>query len=105
MEAWMRETLIILPTDDAVHAAEVLALVRQRFGNRVLVVAEADAPRVATIHGSVIVAPGEVVADVPTGLTETEQFGIAAWNARGEIEKKVRPGDGHSWDATGFEAP
>lgn len=101
----MLETLIILPREYSVAAAEALASVRQRFGDRVLIVSSDDEHRFRAIPGVSLIASGDQVMDLPPGLSETEELGIATWNIRREVANKSRPGDGLRWDATGFEAP
>ncbi len=75
-------------------------------------------PRVLVVEGdrdfaaAITEMPGVELATtepVPQGvvdrLTEVEAAQVAAWNSRLRQDKKVRPGDGLSWDAEGFEPP
>lgn len=77
----------------------------------------------AQTMGRVVVAPGDPApvaasdlvrifsaderpgADDVADLTPAERLFVDAWRARLDEGTKVRPGDGLSWDATGFQPP
>jgi len=99
----MSEQLIILSKGRTAAELESVAAVRQRFGDRVFVVAIDDAGGLHALGA--VFANGSEASHAETDLTQTEQMGIDAWNARPALAKKKRPGEGLSWDAEGFEAP
>src|SRR2546425_2550300 len=112
-EADAQQGLIVLDAaqlPDTMRASERVedrgGHVLHRYGTRILISnlpaqatkAFAGAPGVVRQHTG-------VVADVPSGLSETEGLGVNAWNlrqSRGFIgAKDRRPHDGLRWDATG----
>lgn len=101
----MDDALVILSDVDRLPAIETAARVRQRYGERVLVVAAETAPRLLGLAGATVFLPGTAGAEPPPHASEIERMGVEAWNARVASAGKSRPGDGLSWDAPGFEAP
>ena len=96
---------MILGGGSAPADVEARAQVRQRYGDRVLVVAT-DAPERLRALADVSIFRAGTKAPEPAGdFSETEKMGIAAWNARDAMLKKQRPGEGLPWDAKGFKAP
>jgi len=101
----MQETLVILNRGRTVSEIEPLAQVLQRYGDRVLVVATDNAGALRALGEVQVVESGKQAPAQEDGLNETEQMGIAAWNARGDFAKKKRRGDGLPWDTPGFDPP
>lgn len=101
----MEEALVVVA--DAVAAAAVAAVapIRQRYGERVLIVAADAAERIRRVAGASLFLSGAAAALPPPDASETEQIGVDAWNARVASQGKQRPGDGLPWDTPGFEAP
>lgn len=97
------DSLLILDPGRDVAEVEVLAPVRQRYGDRVVIVGAAAAAALAGLGR--LVAAGEVAPEPGSAFSETERMGILAWNARADVAAKQRPGDGLSWDTPGFEPP
>lgn len=98
----MAESLLILAPGTSVAEVEATGQLRQRFGDRVVVIAGEPG---ALAGLGVLVADGETAPDPGPGFTETEAMGIHAWNARSEMAGKSRPGEGLAWDSPGFDAP
>lgn len=99
----MTESLLILDAGHSIADVEAVAPIRQRYGNRVLVVGTADTAALARLGR--VVAAGEAAPEPGPEFDETEQMGIHAWNARPELATKQRPGEGLAWDTPGFEPP
>jgi len=99
----MTESLLILAPGRSAAEAEALAVVRQRYGERVLVVEGGVPERLAAL--GTVVPSGSAAAEPSTDFSETERLGILAWNARLDLATKTRRGDGQPWDAEGFEPP
>lgn len=99
----MPDALLILSRGRTVADVEALATVRQRYGDRVLVVSS-DAPGALAGLGTLLPA-GQTGAVADDGFTTTETMGIDAWNLRQGFEGKQRPGDGLPWDAVGKAPP
>lgn len=101
----MTEMLLILGRGRTLADIEARVQVRQRYGDRVLVVSTDVPDRLHGLDGVKIFGSG-VTAPEPAGdFSETEKLGIAAWNARDAIAKKKRLGEGLAWDVKGFKAP
>jgi CO dehydrogenase nickel-insertion accessory protein CooC1 len=100
-----QESLVILGKGVAAATVEALVRVHQRFGERVLFIHADDESRLQSLHGIEVVPSGSQTAVPSTGFTETEKMGLAVWNARGDMEQKVRRSDGLAWDTPDFEAP
>ncbi|MBC9034847.1 hypothetical protein IAG41_20850 [Sphingomonas sp. JC676] len=99
----MGEMLIILAKGRTAAELEGLATVRQRYGDRVFVVAAAEPAPLGAL-GDVFPADSKA-PESDESLSTTEQLGISAWNAREDLANKQRPGEGLDWDSEGFEAP
>ena len=82
-----------------------MAQIRQRYGDRVLVVTTDTPDRLAGLAGVTLVTAHGAAPEGGDDFTETERMGLAAWNARAAFATKVRPGDGLPWDTKGFAAP
>lgn len=99
----MAEYLLILDAGHGIAEVEGVAPIRQRYGNRVLVVDAASTAAIARLGR--VVAAGEPAPEPPPDFDITEQMGIHAWNARPDLATKQRPGEGLAWDTPGFDAP
>lgn len=99
----MSESLLILAPGRRAAEAEALATVRQRYGERVLVVEGGASERLTGL--GTLVPSGSAAAEPGAEFSETERLGILAWNARREMATKSRRGEGLPWDAEGFEPP
>lgn len=98
----MAESLLILAPGTSVAQVEATGRLRQRFGDRVVVI-DGDPGPLAGL--GLVVADGQQAPEPGVGFTETEQMGILAWNARADMAGKSRPGEGLAWDSPGFDAP
>lgn len=101
----MQETLVILNKGRTIADVESLAKVLQRYGDRVLVVSTNNAGALRALSDVHVVEAGKRAPAQQEGLSETEQMGVEAWNARDDIANKKRRGDGLSWDTPGFDPP
>lgn len=74
---------------------------------RLIVVAadRGDIEQLRTAPGIVAVIEDAIPTNVLESLSEAERLYADAWEARRQMGKKRRPGDGLSWDAEGFEPP
>jgi len=102
-----RELLVILEGDapDAALAhLRSVADVTQVLAPRLALVRadEASTTRAEQIAG-VLGVYDDTPPELPHDLTSSELLFISAWAQRAEA--KVRPGEGLSWDAPGFEPP
>jgi hypothetical protein len=102
-----REFLVILDPRDAGAALAALrsaAAVTQVFAPRLAIVqVNADAvERLASIRG-VVSVHADALLELPPDFTTLERTFAEAWALR--RRPKVRPGDGESWDAPGYQPP
>ncbi len=98
----MSESLLILAPGRTAAEAEAVAAVRQRYGERVLVVDDGGAELAGL---GTLIPTGSAAPEPGDGFSETERLGILAWNARPALATKTRRGDGLAWDSDGFDPP
>lgn len=101
----MEDALVILDHPGLLADVEATGGVRQRYGDRVLIVSGDAAARLGRVGGARVIAAGAPVADPPGDLSDIERIGVDAWNARVATPEKARRGEGLPWDAKGFEPP
>ena len=75
------------------------------MADRVLVVSTDNVGGLRALGDVYVVEAGKRAPAQQEGLSETEQMGVEAWNARDDIANKKRRGDGLSWDTPGFDPP
>jgi hypothetical protein len=105
-----RHVLVVLHDESASQTATRLQgqfKILSRLAPRILVVdpgehAPADLGREPGVLG---VYERDVPADVLARLRQEEQLFVRAWAQQATQEPKVRPGEGLSWDAPGFQPP
>jgi hypothetical protein len=105
-----RHVLVVLHDESAGRTATPLQgqyRILSRLPPRILVVdpgeqASADLRREPGVLG---VYEREVPDDLLARLRPEEQLFVRAWAQQATQEQKVRPGEGLSWDAPGFEPP
>lgn len=106
-----REALIILnpsqviPQDFAAIRSEFT--VKQSISNRVFTVDAdpAELKRLCQLPGVAYAFCGALPDTEVEYLTEGEALFVDAWSTRQQQVKQSRPGDGLSWDASGFTPP
>ena len=110
----MQEIEVLLINSEA-HAANALAAsgvlpmrIVQSAGERVAIVLVAEhrvdavrnRPEIAAFTKQV-----EIDEEALTGLTSGERLFVEAWRQQARVSEKLRPENGLSWDAAGYEAP
>lgn len=99
------EWLVVLRASDCAELIEALVPVRQRLGDRVLIVEAADPTLLRRLRYVRAVTDRALDPALVADLSDTERLFIDAWVANRTTKKPARRGDGLDWDSEGYEPP